>query len=184
MKIIITMAFFFIAIHSYSQERIMDSILKSKIYILTTENIDTLAIIKRHCESMVTPKCGYTFYYILWTKNNITFIQRLNDCDTGSIKMDSTNYFFNFYSENKSKINSEEVKRYQTESGGLVFQDHYCESTIYFILNENKIEKQITSYYLEQGEGNILNKNYQFNNSLKIVELDKNIRTIMKKLFN
>ncbi|WP_130735934.1 hypothetical protein [Flavobacterium sp. J27] len=153
-----------------------------KIATLKSSKIDTIGIIERKCESMISPKCGNVNFYLLWKNKGRTFIQKINKCETESIKIDSTNYFFTFYYENKQKIEQEELKMYKTEDSGFSMTDHYCESIITFFENDNKLNKTINSYLLEIGEEK--NINFKFNNNLKIVELDKNTRKLLKRLFN
>jgi hypothetical protein len=183
MKIISIIIFFFITNRIFCQEQKIDSIIESKIKFIKENITDTIGIIKSQCISMIIPKCGYENYYILWSKNKKTYIQKINKCESENIKIDSTNYFFNFYFENQKVINSENVKNFETEDGGIVSVDHYCESVIKILMNNIVINKIIESYKIEHGE-NFSNKNYEFNKSLKIVELEKNSRLIINKLFN
>lgn len=175
---------FFLASNVYGQDVVLDSLLVDKITTLKSSKIDTIGIIERKCESMISSKCGDVTFYILWKNKGQTFIQKINKCETENIKIDSSNYFFSFYYENKQKIESEVVKMFETENGGFSMRNHYCESIITIVENEREIKKTISSYQLEIGEENSKNINFEFNNSLKIVELDKNTRKLLKSLFN
>lgn len=184
MKSILFLILLFLTNNFYGQDIILDSLLVKKIATLKSSKIDTIGVVERKCESMIPPKCGYVNFYLLWKYKGQTFIQKINNCETENIKVDSMNYFFTFYYENKQKIEFEEVKMFETQNGGFSMTDHYCESVITIYENENKIKKTINSYRLEIGEENNKNINFEYNNGLKIVELDKNIRLLLKSLFN
>ncbi len=166
---------------AFPQKKSVDSLVQKKIIKLKKKSIDTILVYKIYGEYMITPKCGHINTYLIWKKNNKVFISKSNKCKSSKSKLINDKTLFDFYFSNKINITKEEVKPFITQAGGYVGTSHYSKYSL--IIHEKKEIRswEINSFHLEQQSGEKINANFDFNNSLKLIELKKIVTEIIKE---
>jgi len=123
--------------------------------------------------------CMYdgSIIYFFWSDSKKSYMKTIGKCDSSSIEISDD--VLGFYERNIQAINNETVKHYQSDSANYISVDHSSFSKFYFSVNDVSITKLIDHFDLESG--NSENINYQYNNSLKIVMLEKICKETIEK---
>ncbi len=146
--------------------------------------ISDFFIIEKYCDGCKMHKkqleCNYkdSDLYIFWQEENKSYFKKLTKCDGDKIEI--ADNLFNGYDVKIKKIEDEQVKSYQmnrnTFSGGQ--ETDY--SKYYFVI-DNQLITKIFDYYALTNKSDMPNINYDFNNSLELIKLDRLCQKIIRK---
>ena len=120
-----------------------------------------------------------TFYYVLWRENNKNWIQKFDQCGFFYSKELNETSIIDFASSNLNEMKNENVKFYEIGGGKIKFEIH-SELRDLIIRNGSKfLHKNFDVLSLANDE-KIPNINYDYNNNLKLVKLNKLISNEIK----
>lgn len=117
--------------------------------------------------------------YIFWTENNKSYIQKFDDCSEFyilEISKFNTNEFLDNYTV---ELQTGKVKRYKVDKETFSTVSHSCFKN--YIINDGKLKYE-NSFDIYDLTGENENLNYESNNNLKIVKLDKKLNEIISGL--
>tara|TARA_R110002049_G_scaffold270617_2_gene447642 strand:+ start:8696 stop:9322 length:627 start_codon:yes stop_codon:yes gene_type:complete len=185
-----------IALFGQNQAFKIDSLLSKRISEL---NVEKIGFTRKSCTGYGVNSTGY----IIWEKDSIIKLQKIDFIEYPNeelkiyqpIELETDFFFFNF-EENRTILESDkDLKHFQvkvddeqefgTVSTGYIQTSHSCYRNIY--AKSNKFEYQKLFDYFDlfdslknsETEKNI---NYEFNNALKIIELDILINKELKRI--
>ncbi|PKB15322.1 hypothetical protein [Flavobacterium sp. 5] len=160
-----------------------DSIISLRLNELKSKGINNSFVMETYstgCHCCGTnDNCNYesSQIYFFWRDKDKDFIQTYNKC--GSPIKAIHNKVFDFYLQNRKTILKEEVKSYLiSEKDGLVMEliiDDSRHVKFYLGAGEKYIVKEYDAYQLTNMENDQPNQNFERNNSLKLVKLQKSI---------
>ena len=119
--------------------------------------------------------------YIFWTDNGKSFVQKFDNCSEFNIVEIIDFEPIEFLKSNSTKLQTESVKRYQVDQDIYSTTTHSCFRN--YVLNDGqtKFKKEFDVYDLTGEKENL---NFNTNNDLKLIELDKKLNEIISKLEN
>jgi hypothetical protein len=117
--------------------------------------------------------------YIFWTDNKKSYVQKFDNCSEFNIIEIFDFKPGEFLKNNTEKLQTEKVGKYKIAKGTYASASHSCFRS--FFLNDGK-SKYENKYDVNDLTGKNDNLNYQINNNLKLVELEKILNGIIKKL--
>jgi hypothetical protein len=114
--------------------------------------------------------------YFFWTENEKAYLQKFDNCSAFNIVEIKDFEPEAYLKSNSSELQNEEVGKYQTAPGVYRTTAHYCSSQYIFNDGETKFDQKFNrSDLLGEGE----NLNFQVNNELKLIDLDKKLNQII-----
>ena len=169
-----------------AQQTEVDSIISKEVKQLKENGIDKFFFLQKFCvgcDEIITAnkvECELKYYqlYLFWQENNKSYFRKIEKCNSKKIKI-SGNFINKFYIKNIDIIKNENVKEYQTGKDEYIMVDHSSFSKLYFFIDGNLITKQIDYFNLESQE--TPNINYEYNNSLKLVKLNRECSKIIRE---
>ena len=120
-----------------------------------------------------------TFYYLIWQENNKNWIQKFDHCGIFYPKELNSENIINFSKKNINEMENEDVRLYKVRGGKISFEMH-TEFRDLIIKNESKLFHKNFDILSLQNDDKIPNLNYEYNNNLKIVKLNKLISNEIK----
>ena len=119
--------------------------------------------------------------YVFWTDNGKSFVQKFDNCSEFNIVEIIDFEPIEFLKSNSTKLQIESVKRYQVDQDTYSTATHSCFRN--YVLNDGqtKFKKEFDVYDLTGEKENL---NFNTNNDLKLIELDKKLNEIISKLEN
>jgi hypothetical protein len=117
--------------------------------------------------------------YIFWTDNEKSYVQKFDNCSEFNIIEIFDFKPSEFLKNNTEKLQTEKVRKYKIDKDTYASASHSCFRS--FLLNDGK-SKYENKYDFNDLTGKNDNLNYQINNNLKLVELEKILNGIIKKL--
>lgn len=169
-----------------AQETQIDSMVSKQIKYLTENKISQFFILEKYCNGCIKlikanePDCEYgtSRLYVFWKDKKESYFRKIDKCNSPKVKIPDEiikNYVLNI-----KEIEKENIKAYQTRKESYVIVSHSTFSKLYFMFNGNLIVKQFNDFDLTTEDYNP-NINYEYNNSLKLIKLDKICDTIILK---
>lgn len=147
--------------------------------------ISEFFIIEKYCDGCILHnkkqlKCNYkdSDLYIFWKEENNSYFRKINKCD--DLKLKITADIFNGFNTKVEKIKNESVKSYQINKNTIGGCNYTTYAKYYFIINE-ELKTKIFDYYSLTTQGEMPNINYDYNNALEIIKLDKVCEKIIRK---
>ena len=120
-----------------------------------------------------------TFYYIIWKEKSENYIQKFDKCGFFYPKKLINSSIIDFYNSNFEDLKNEDVKMYEIGNGKVSFEMHTELRDFILKKNQNLIHKNFDILYLTTNE-EMPNLNYEYNNNLKLIELNKLIANEIK----
>lgn len=106
----------------------IDSILNLEITDLKTNGVTKIGYTKLSCISYGV----YSTAYLIWVKDNSTFVQKFKNSEYNNKSLEkfkpiklTDSSFFEFYRENKEKLNSENIKHFEYKPDSIVGNKTY-----------------------------------------------------------
>lgn len=158
-----------------------------------TESFDTKNInyigLKKHCEGQILIEtkdlkdCSNCYskneIYIFWNENEKSYVQKFDNCS----KFNSVEIFdFNpkeYLKINTTQLQSENIKKYRNDNDTNLSISHSCYRNYVFNFKQTKYQKAFDLFDL-MGENK--NLNFEYNNSTRLIELDKTLNEIIARL--
>lgn len=170
-----------------NDETYVDNLVNEFTQKLENRGITTWYYTKRYCigaiemfkmedGSMCISKGNYYEVYLVWQEDDSTMIKKIDNCGLYYSMPLTNSDLFNYVSENRAALRTEEVKPYEVanpeNSPTQVAVVHPCRRYFKFKAGEDSFTKEFRLFDLtnESKQGNL---NYKHNNALKIVELDR-----------
>lgn len=133
---------------------------------------------------MCSSKGTYFEFFVLWQEEDKTMIKKIDNCGLFYSMPLSDNVLWDFVKENRSTFEKQSVKPYESaeitgkpESRTAV---HPCNREFLFNLEGAGFDQKFNLFQLTTSD-NLPNKNYEFNNNLKLVELHRMLEPIFEK---
>lgn len=125
--------------------------------------------------TMCSSKGTYYEVYVFWREDNETLIKKIDNCGMFFSLPVVNEDILNFVKANVEQL-EEKVKKYEVENPENVpvkqSEVHACSKMFQFNI-ENKSFGQTYNLYQLTNESKYKNLNFEYNNNLKIVELEK-----------
>ena len=117
--------------------------------------------------------------YIFWNENGKSYVQKFDNCSEFNIIEISNFQPTEFLKNNTTELLTEKVKRYKVDKDTYSTVSHSCFRN--YILNDGqkKYENEFDIYDLTDEEYNL---NFQANNKLRLIQLDKKLSGIITEL--
>lgn len=200
-KFILISLFQFFSISAYAQltQTQLDSLVKVFTTVLKQRAVDTICVYKQYCigclfqASKGSNLCAENYAslptYIFWKEKGKTFVTRKDICFDYSTQLLPSDSIWYFYFNNQEKIKKESLKIPQYAeivNGKKIIQTVKIDHSIFFHITVStlagSITKEINSFYLtrELGINEVLNINYEYNNSTGLNNLHQIIQRIIK----
>jgi len=120
-----------------------------------------------------------TFYYVIWKENNENVIQKFDNCGTFYFQKLLDDSIIDFFINNFDEIKKENVKLYEVGNGKIMFEIH-TEFRDFLIKRGNKLQHKNFDVLNLVNDEKSPNLNYDYNNNLKIVKLNRLIADEIK----
>lgn len=175
----------------------VDEQISQKINELKKDGVDTIVSYHRYCVgyqrliSASDTSCrGFDVHYLLWTKSNLHYLKKFDECRQYSTEEIAKDFLITF-SSNFKIIGQEYVKPptfdkiIKGKKQELVtYIDHSCHSAFKFFMLNTSFEKTIDDFDLETQyvDGKYLNKYYKHNHQTKLYKLKTLIEAELKRL--
>ncbi|MGV6828200.1 MAG: hypothetical protein ACWA45_02235 [Flavobacteriales bacterium] len=190
--------FLFIPVALFGQNQTfkIDSLLTKRISEL---NVEKIGFTRKSCTGYGVNSTGY----IIWEKDSTLNLQKIDFIEYPREELKiyqpielKTDFFFPNFEKNRAILKSDkDLKHFQvkvdekqefgTVSTGYIQTSHSCYRNIYVKLNEFEYQKLFDYFDLLKSLKNSeteKNINYEFNNSLKIIELDNLINNEIERI--
>lgn len=135
--------------------------------------------------SMCVSKGTYYEVYIFWKEENQAMIKKIDNCGMYFSLPLSNSEAIEFIDNNSNKLKEEEVKKYEIENPENVpvkrSKVHSCFREFQFN-NENNSFSQTYNLYDLTNESKFENINFESNNKLKIVTLEKMLENLISEM--
>ena len=129
----------------------------------------------------------YYEFHVLWKEGDKTMVKKIDNCGLFMSMPLSDNDLWEFVLANTTDLQKKSVKPYEGEN--ITGQPeartaiHPCYREFIFSINDEMYDQKFNLYQLTTEEEHP-NKNYEFNNQLPVVELNKLMDPIMDTLKN
>lgn len=169
-----------------AQETEIDSIISQEIKMLKEKKISSFFILEKSCNGCIKlikeneQDCEYgtSKLFAFWKENDDFYFKKIDKCNSLKVKISTD--IFNGFLKKIETIKDETVKPYQIGKNRYISISHSTFSEFYFIINE-KIEKFFYNHFYLTNEQEEPNINFNYNNSLTIIKLDKACDEIIKQ---
>ena len=168
-----------------AQNTEIDSVISEQILVMKESKINEFFIIEKYCDGCVLhnkkqQKCNYkdSDLYIFWKEENNSYFRKINKCEYLKVKISAG--IFDSFNTKIEKIKTESVKSYQINQKTIGGCNNTTYAKYYFMVN-GKLETKIFDYYSLTTQSEIPNINYDYNNALEIIKLDKVCEKIIRK---
>ena len=119
--------------------------------------------------------------YVIWNDNGKSFIQKFDNCSEFNIVEIFDFEPIEFLKNNSTELQAESVKKYQVDEDTYSTFSHSCFRNYVLKDEQTKFEKEFDVYNLTGEKDNL---NFNTNNKLKLIQLDKKLNEIISKLEN
>ena len=119
--------------------------------------------------------------YLIWNENGKTWIQKFDSCGLFFPVELKNSKIVNFINENFEIITSEKIKYYRTDKNTYSMVDHSTFKQFLIVKSDIEIYNHFDVYNLSN-DSDDANINYQYNNNLKIIKLDKIVEEEIQEL--
>ncbi len=202
MKLIILIFSLFTSITAFAQlsQPQLDSIIKNFTTGLKQRGIDSICIYKQYCIGCLfqaakgSNLCAENYAslptYVFWKEKGKTFVTRKDICFEYSTQVIATDSIWLHYFTQKEIIKKEELKIPQyveSVNGKNKIQTVNIDHSVFFQISlsdkTTTVSKEINSFYLtrELGINEVLNINYEYNNSTSLNKLHMILQRIIKQ---
>ncbi|PVW13870.1 hypothetical protein [Marixanthomonas spongiae] len=184
-----------ISIGQYNNELVPYSIMTEMTKNLDRQNIENYLYTNRTClgetriiklneEEKCVTNGNFSEYYLFWQKDNETYITKTDNCGP-FIKMKlENNELFDFFLKNKLALKNNPVKEYKVanpKNSPIERAKVYpCSHEFSFTTPMGTFEQKFNEFDLTN-DSRQSNLNYEYNQQLKLVALDKMIDDVIVK---
>jgi len=174
----------------------VDSLVSDFTMDLKNESVNDYFYMYKYCDGhieMFTLKDGTTcmskdtYYevYIFWINRENVMVKKIDNCGLyNSVLIDNSN-LFEFAINNSKQLKNGDIKKYAVKNPENVptqrTEIHSCKRKFQFNLANDSFGKEYNLYDLTN-ESKYENLNYESNNKLKIVELEKKIEALISQM--
>lgn len=140
------------------------------------------SVILNKIDSGTCPNCNPDYpLFLFWNENGKTWIQKFDNCGEYFLLELNDSKIADFVSKNFEIIKSEKIKYYRTDKNMISIIDHSTFKQFLIVKSNIEIYNHFDIHNLSN-DSDDPNINYQYNNNLKIVKLDKMIKKEIIKL--
>ena len=146
----------------------------------------SIEMFKMNDGSMCSSKGTYYEYHIIWKEEGMTMIKKIDNCGMFFSRSLSDNVLWEYAVGSTASMEKQSVKPYEADISGepkARTAIHPCYREYDFHMNGATFNQKYNLYQLTT-DASQPNKNFEFNNQLKLIQLHNMIEPILDQLKN